>query len=40
MSFAVEPDDMVWIPSGRFVMGSNHHFPEETPAHPVSVDDF
>ncbi len=35
------PDrDMVWIPSGTFVMGSDHHYPEETPAHLVCVDGF
>ena len=32
--------DMVWIPGGSFMMGSNEHYPEEAPAHPVSVDGF
>jgi formylglycine-generating enzyme len=32
--------DMVWIASGRFVMGSDHHYPEESPAHDVTVDGF
>ena len=32
--------DMVWIPGGSFTMGSNDHYPEEAPAHPVTVDGF
>jgi formylglycine-generating enzyme required for sulfatase activity len=32
--------DMVWIPGGSFMMGSNEHYPEEAPAHPVTVDGF
>jgi len=32
--------DMVWIPGGRFVMGSDRHYPEEAPAHSVSVGGF
>lgn len=31
---------MIWIPGGRFLMGSDHHYPEEAPAHQVSVDGF
>ncbi|MBX3584697.1 MAG: formylglycine-generating enzyme family protein [Rhizobiaceae bacterium] len=31
---------MVWIAGGNFMMGSDHHYPEEAPAHPVSVDGF
>jgi formylglycine-generating enzyme len=31
---------MVWIPGGTFLMGSDHHYPEEAPAHKVSVDGF
>jgi formylglycine-generating enzyme required for sulfatase activity len=31
---------MVWIPGGTFMMGSNDHYPEEAPAHPVKVDGF
>ncbi|MEJ2502189.1 MAG: formylglycine-generating enzyme family protein [Gemmatimonadota bacterium] len=31
---------MVWIPGGSFVMGSDHHYPEEAPAHRVAVDGF
>jgi hypothetical protein len=29
------PGDMVWIPGGIFLMGSDHHYAEEAPAHPV-----
>src|SRR6476620_11205682 len=32
--------DMIWVPSGTFMMGSNNHYPEEAPAHPVTVDGF
>ncbi|MEU7906886.1 formylglycine-generating enzyme family protein [Actinoplanes sp. NPDC049118] len=31
---------MVWIPGGTFLMGSDHHYPEEAPAHRVGVDGF
>ena len=31
---------MVWIPGGSFQMGSDHHYPEEAPAHTVIVDGF
>jgi formylglycine-generating enzyme required for sulfatase activity len=31
---------LVWIAGGRFMMGSDKHYPEEAPAHPVSVDGF
>jgi formylglycine-generating enzyme required for sulfatase activity len=31
---------MVWIPGGAFLMGSDHHYPEEAPAHQVTVDGF
>jgi formylglycine-generating enzyme required for sulfatase activity len=34
------PDNMAWIPPGRFAMGSNHHYPEEAPVHQVEVDGF
>ena len=33
-------DDMVWIPGGVFLMGSDRHYPEEAPAHRVKVDGF
>jgi len=32
--------DMAAIPAGSFLMGSAHHYPEEAPAHRVSVDAF
>ncbi len=32
--------DMVWIPGGEFTMGSDSHYPEEAPAHRVSVGGF
>jgi formylglycine-generating enzyme required for sulfatase activity len=31
---------MVWIGGGSFQMGSDRHYPEEAPAHPVAVDGF
>jgi formylglycine-generating enzyme required for sulfatase activity len=31
---------MLWIPGGRFRMGSDQHYPEEAPAHHVHVDGF
>ncbi len=31
---------MVWIPGGAFQMGSNDFYPEERPAHRVTVDGF
>jgi formylglycine-generating enzyme required for sulfatase activity len=35
-----QTDDMAWIPSGTFTMGSDRHYPEEAPAHRVSVGSF
>ncbi|MFL5606558.1 MAG: SUMF1/EgtB/PvdO family nonheme iron enzyme, partial [Gemmatimonadaceae bacterium] len=32
--------EMVWIPGGEFLMGSDRHYREEGPAHPVRVDGF
>src|SRR5262245_16268766 len=32
--------DMVWVPGGTFVMGSDKHYPEERPTHRVTVDGF
>lgn len=32
--------NMVWIPGGTFQMGSDHHYPEEAPAHRVTVSGF
>lgn len=34
------PEGMVRLPGGTFTMGSNHHYPEERPAHQVSVSAF
>ena len=31
---------MVWISGGTFRMGSDRHYPEEAPAHRVTVDGF
>jgi formylglycine-generating enzyme required for sulfatase activity len=33
-------DEMVDIPGGTFTMGSDRHYAEEAPAHPVTVDGF
>ena len=32
--------DMAYVPAGAFRMGSDSHYPEEAPAHRVSVGDF
>ena len=32
--------DMAWIKGGGFLMGSDFHYPEEAPAHRVTVDGF
>src|SRR5690554_5596583 len=34
------PNDMVWIPGGTFLMGSDSFYPEERPIHRVTVDGF
>ena len=31
---------MAWIPGATFTMGSDHHYPEEAPAHAVTVGGF
>ncbi|MET0599077.1 MAG: formylglycine-generating enzyme family protein [Mesorhizobium sp.] len=33
-------DGMVWVPGGTFLMGSDRHYPEEAPAHRVTVGGF
>ena len=33
-------EDMVWIPGGTFLMGSDHHYPEEGPTHAVTMSGF
>jgi formylglycine-generating enzyme len=37
---AVATNDMIQIPGGTFRMGSDHHYPEEAPAHQVTVGGF
>lgn len=39
---AAAPEGMVWIPAGRFMMGTDEPqaYPAEKPAHPVYVDGF
>ena len=37
---ASEIDKMIWISGGIFRMGSDRHYPEEAPAHRVTVDGF
>jgi sulfatase modifying factor 1 len=37
---AMDADDMILVPGGTFHMGSDKHYPEEAPAHQVSVDAF
>src|SRR5579863_2185678 len=32
--------NMMWIPGGTFLMGSDRHYPEEAPAHYVTIDGF
>jgi formylglycine-generating enzyme len=34
------PQGMIWIPGGTFRMGSDKHYPEEAPAHRVTVSGF
>jgi formylglycine-generating enzyme required for sulfatase activity len=31
---------MVWVPAGTYLMGSDRHYPDEAPAHQVTVDGF
>jgi formylglycine-generating enzyme required for sulfatase activity len=33
-------ENMAWVPGGTFLMGSNNHYPEEAPAHQVTVEGF
>ena len=33
-------DDLVWLPGGQFIMGSDRHYPEEAPARAVSISGF
>jgi formylglycine-generating enzyme required for sulfatase activity len=36
----INESNMVWIPGGTFLMGSDKHYPEERPAHEVTVHGF
>ena len=33
-------ENMVWVPGGTFLMGSDNHYPEEAPAHQATVEGF
>ena len=33
-------EDLIWIPPQTAVVGSDEHYPEEAPVHPVSVEGF
>ena len=37
---AISAREPIWIEGGTFIMGSDKHYPEEAPAHPVKVDGF
>jgi formylglycine-generating enzyme len=37
---SVNTADMIRIPGGTFRMGSDKHYPEEAPAHRVTVSEF
>jgi len=37
---SVTPGERVWLPGGTFAMGSDRHYPEESPVHRVQVDGF
>jgi formylglycine-generating enzyme len=34
------PESSVYVPGGTFRMGSDNHYPEEAPVHPVAVSSF
>ena len=36
----VDTTGMQWVPGGTFLMGSDRHYPEEAPAHMVTVNGF
>src|SRR5690348_7879212 len=40
MTEASQRENMVWIPPGTFLMGSDDFYPEERPAHFVHVPGF
>ena len=33
-------ENMVWVPGGTFLMGSDNHYPEEAPAHQATCRRF
>src|SRR4030095_994455 len=33
-------EQMIWLPGGEFMMGSDRHYPEEAPRHPWRLDAF
>jgi formylglycine-generating enzyme len=37
---AIARENSVYVPGGTYTMGSDSHYPEEAPAHPVSVSPF
>lgn len=39
-SCSLPTKDMILVPGGRFLMGSNHHYEEEAPAHTATVAGF
>ncbi|MCW5738419.1 MAG: SUMF1/EgtB/PvdO family nonheme iron enzyme, partial [Enhydrobacter sp.] len=39
-SLSAPASDMVWIPGGKFAMGSDRHYPEEAPVRHVTVSGF
>lgn len=38
--YRIAPKDMVWLPGGTFLMGSDRDHAEEAPAHRVGIDGF
>jgi formylglycine-generating enzyme len=40
LSLANPHQNMLWIPGGMFRMGSDKHYPEESPVHSVTVEGF
>ena len=40
MTHPIPPEAMVELPGGEFLMGSDHHYPEERPQHVARVKPF
>ena len=40
MTTAPATSEMAWVPAATFEMGSDRHYPEEAPTHPVAVSGF